>query len=90
MIITDNANIATSADPNQSALINKPKRRMARHPNGEAAAAAAVPANAESNAASFEPAKAPRITKSAAVTRTSARTRSGPTAAALTDRKSVV
>ena len=67
MIITDNANIATSADPNQSALINKPKRRMARHPNGEAAAAAAVPANAESNAASFEPAKAPRITKSAAV-----------------------
>ena len=48
MIITDTANTAVSADPNQSAHSSKPKRR-------------------KSNLAHLVPAKAPRITKSAAV-----------------------
>ena len=48
MIITDTANTAVSADPNQSAHSSKPKRR-------------------KSNLAHLVPAKAPRVTKSAAV-----------------------
>ena len=67
MIITDNANTVVTSDPNLPAHSSKPKRRMAREPKSEAAAAAAAPANAESNLARLVPAKAPRITKSAAV-----------------------
>ena len=67
MTITDSANTVVTSDPNLPAHSSKPKRRMAREPSCEATAPAAVPANAGRNLASLLPAKAPRITKSAAV-----------------------
>ena len=68
MTITDNANTAVKVGPIGRTPRSKPKRRMARDPTGEAAAAAVVLANARGNSLPCVPAKTPRATKSAAVT----------------------
>ena len=67
MTITEKANTAVSIDPSQPAPCSKPTRRMAREPKSETKTVAAVPAGAGSNLAYLVPAKAPRVTKSAAV-----------------------